>query len=180
MGVVPPAAGYLPGLRELCTRHGTLLLFDEVMTGFRVACGGAQEIYQVKPDLTCLGKIIGGGLPVGAYGGRKALMQQISPAGPVYQAGTLSGNSLAMSGGLETLEILKEPGAYETLEAHGAALAAGLKSAADEAGVPLVVNRVGSMLTPFFVRKYAAIANFDPGHRLRHRRLRHVFPCHAR
>ena len=161
MGVVPPAAGYLPGLRELCTRHGTLLLFDEVMTGFRVALGGAQQIFNVKPDLTCLGKVIGGGLPVGAYGGRRDLMEQVSPSGPVYQAGTLSGNPLAMSAGLATLEILKEPGAYQTLEQRGAALEAGLKESAQSAGVPLVVNRVGSMLTPFFVKAGDAVTNFD-------------------
>jgi len=161
MGVVPPAAGYLQGLRELCTRHGALLLFDEVMTGFRVALGGAQQIFNVKPDLTCLGKVIGGGLPVGAYGGRRDLMQQISPSGPVYQAGTLSGNPLAMSAGLATLEILKEPGAYQALEQRGAALEAGLKEAAQSAGVPLVVNRVGSMLTPFFVKTGDRVTNFD-------------------
>jgi glutamate-1-semialdehyde 2,1-aminomutase len=153
MGVVPPAAGYLKGLRELCDKYGTLLLFDEVMTGFRVAWGGAQLKYHIKPDLTCLGKVIGGGLPVAAYGGRRDLMERVSPSGPVYQAGTLSGNPLAMSAGLATLEILKEQGAYETLEERSAMLARGLESAAKEAGVPLAVNRVGSMLTPFFVKK---------------------------
>jgi glutamate-1-semialdehyde 2,1-aminomutase len=152
MGVVAPAEGYLQGLRQLCDQSGSLLIFDEVMTGFRVAWGGAQSLYRIKPDLTCLGKIIGGGLPVGAYGGRRDLMQQISPSGPVYQAGTLSGNPLAMSAGLATLEILKEPGVYETLEDRTATLAKGLESAAAEAGVPLAVNRVGSMLTPFFVK----------------------------
>jgi glutamate-1-semialdehyde 2,1-aminomutase len=161
MGVVPPAAGYLQGLRNLCTKDGVLLLFDEVMTGFRVAYGGAQKLFSVTPDLTCLGKIIGGGLPVGAYGGRRDLMERISPAGPVYQAGTLSGNPLAMSAGLETLAILREPGVYETLEQRAAALQAGLLEAAGEAHVPLVVNRVGSMLTPFFIRKGASVANFD-------------------
>jgi glutamate-1-semialdehyde 2,1-aminomutase len=160
MGVVPPAQGYLQGLRELCDRHGALLIFDEVMTGFRVARGGAQALYQVRPDLTCLGKVIGGGLPVGAYGGAKSLMQKISPAGPVYQAGTLSGNPLAMSSGLATLEVLKEPGTYETLETRSAALAEGLQAAAKAAGVLLVVNRVGSMLTPFFVRTGEAVTNF--------------------
>jgi glutamate-1-semialdehyde 2,1-aminomutase len=153
MGVVPPAPGYLQGLRELCDKHGTLLVMDEVMTGFRVAWGGAQIKYRVKPDITCLGKIIGGGLPVGAYGGSRQLMERISPSGPVYQAGTLSGNPLAMSGGLATLEILKEPGVYETLEDRSAALANGLEAAAKEQGVPLAVNRVGSMLTPFFVKQ---------------------------
>jgi glutamate-1-semialdehyde 2,1-aminomutase len=162
MGVVPPAQDYLEGLRQLCTQHGTLLIFDEVMTGFRVAWGGAQIKYAVKPDITCLGKIIGGGLPIGAYGGARPFMQQISPSGNVYQAGTLSGNPLATSAGLATLEILKEPKCYETLERHSAALAAGLEAAAQSAGVPLQVNRVGSMLTPFFVRKSAdRVANFD-------------------
>jgi glutamate-1-semialdehyde 2,1-aminomutase len=137
-----------------------ILLFDEVMTGFRVARGGAQGIYKVKPDLTCLGKIIGGGLPVGAYGGPKSIMEQISPAGSVYQAGTLSGNPLAMTAGLETLQIIKEPGAYELLEERSAALAAGLQSAAKEGGVPLAVNRVGSMLTPFFVKEESTVGNF--------------------
>jgi glutamate-1-semialdehyde 2,1-aminomutase len=153
MGLVPPDDGYLQGLRTLCDKHESLLIFDEVMTGFRVAWGGAQVRYRVKPDLTCLGKIIGGGLPVGAYGGRKDLMKQISPSGPVYQAGTLSGNPLAMAGGIATLEILSEPNAYKQLEDRSAALANGLTTAAAKAGVPLIVNRVGSMLSPFFIRK---------------------------
>jgi glutamate-1-semialdehyde 2,1-aminomutase len=162
MGVVPPAAGYLQGLRQLCDARGTLLIFDEVMTGFRVAWGGAQVLYGIKPDLTCLGKIIGGGLPVGAYGGSRQLMEKISPAGAVYQAGTLSGNPLATSAGLETLRILKEPGTYESLEQRGEALAAGLRAAADEASVPLAVNRVGSMLTPFFVsHSGGAVTNYQ-------------------
>jgi len=150
MGVVPPAPGYLQGLRELCDNANTILIFDEVMTGFRVAWGGAQTLYPVKPDLTCLGKVIGGGLPVGAYAGPKRLIEMVSPAGPVYQAGTLSGNPLAMAAGISTLEILKEPGAYETLEDRSASLAQGLQEAADAANVPVAVNRVGSMLTPFF------------------------------
>jgi glutamate-1-semialdehyde 2,1-aminomutase len=153
MGVVPTTAGYLQGLRDLCTHHGSLLLFDEVMTGFRVAWGGAQVFYNIKPDLTCLGKVIGGGLPVGAYGGSRKLMEMISPAGPVYQAGTLSGNPLAMSGGIATLEILQEPGAYETLETRGAALANGLAKAAADANVPVAINRVGSMIGLFFVKQ---------------------------
>jgi glutamate-1-semialdehyde 2,1-aminomutase len=152
MGVVPPVDGYLQGLRRLCDQEGAILIFDEVMTGFRVAWGGAQLLYRVKPDLTCLGKIIGGGLPVGAYGGSRKLMEMISPAGPVYQAGTLSGNPVAMAGGLATLEILKENGTYKMLEARSAALAKGLQEAANFAGVPVTVNRVGSMLTPFFVK----------------------------
>jgi glutamate-1-semialdehyde 2,1-aminomutase len=152
MGVVPAADGYLQGLRALCDQHGALLVFDEVMTGFRVAWGGAQGRLGVRPDLSCLGKIIGGGLPCAAYGGPKRLMEMISPAGPVYQAGTLSGNPLAMAGGIATLEILQEGGAYEALERRSAMLAEGLIDAAESAGVPLALNRVGSMLTPFFVK----------------------------
>ena len=153
MGVVPPAAGYLQGLRELCDQHGALLVFDEVMTGFRVAWGGAQVKLGIKPDLTCLGKIIGGGVPCAAYGGPRRLLEQVSPAGSVYQAGTLSGNPLAMAGGLATLEIMSEPGAYETLERKAALLEEGLIDAAADAGVPLALNRVGSMMTPFFVKQ---------------------------
>ena len=151
MGVVNPKPGYLEALRELCTRHGALLLFDEVMTGFRVAWGGAQVAYSIQPDLTCLGKVIGGGLPVGAYAGPSRLMEMVSPAGKVYQAGTLSGNPLAMSAGLATLEILQEPGAYKTLQKSANHLATGLASAAEAAGVPITINSAGSMLTPFFV-----------------------------
>jgi len=151
IGVVPPVAGYLEGLRALCDQHGALLIFDEVMTGFRVALGGAQGLYGVKPDITCLGKVIGGGLPVGAYGGRAELMNQISPAGPIYQAGTLSGNPLAMSAGIATLDILEDGAAYAQLEALGARLEAGLIEAAAAAKVPVAVQRVGSMLTPFFL-----------------------------
>jgi glutamate-1-semialdehyde 2,1-aminomutase len=150
MGVVPPAPGFLAGLRELTRRHGVLLIFDEVITGFRVGYGGAQARYGVTPDLTILGKIIGGGLPVGAYGGRRELMESVSPLGGVYQAGTLSGNPLAVTAGLETLRALREPGVYDTLEARAAALEAGLREAAARAGVPATVNRVGSMLTAFF------------------------------
>lgn len=161
MGVVPPAEGYLAGLRRLCDAHGALLLFDEVMTGFRVAWGGAQVRYNVQPDLTCLGKVIGGGLPCAAYGGPKRLMELVSPAGSVYQAGTLSGNPLAMAGGLATLDILQEAGTYEALERRSAMLAEGLIDAADKAGVPLALNRVGSMLTPFFVREQGRpVTNF--------------------
>ena len=150
MGVVPPAPGYLQGLRDLCTRHGALLLFDEVITGFRVGPGGAQARYGVRPDLTCLGKIIGGGLPVGAYGGRRDLMEQVSPLGPVYQAGTLSGNPLAVAAGLATLKVLADPTVYERLDRLGARVESGLSQAAGHAGVALTVNRVGSMLTAFF------------------------------
>ncbi len=162
MGVVPPAPGYLQGLRQLCDKHGAMLIFDEVMTGFRVAWGGAQNRYQVRPDLTCLGKVIGGGLPVGAYAGSKKLMELVSPAGSVYQAGTLSGNPLAMSGGLAMLEILQENGAYDLLEQRSLQLAEGLAQAAGAAGVPITVNRVGSMLTPFFVSASGqGVENFE-------------------
>src|SRR5690606_11371358 len=150
MGVVPPAEGFLEGLRRITEAHGALLIFDEVMTGFRLRYGGAQDAFGVKPDLTCLGKIIGGGLPVGAYGGRSELMRQVAPAGPVYQAGTLSGNPLAVRAGLRTLEILGGSGVYERIDEMAARLAAGLEEAAEAAGVPVAVNRAGSMLTLFF------------------------------
>jgi glutamate-1-semialdehyde 2,1-aminomutase len=152
MGLVEPAPGYLAGLRQLCDRHGTMLIFDEVMTCFLVAWGGAQVRYHVKPDITCLGKVIGGGLPIGAYGARRELMEMISPAGPVYQAGTLSGNPLAMAGGLATLEILAEPGAYETLEEQSDRLARGLAATAEKTNVPLTINRVGAMLGLYLVK----------------------------
>jgi glutamate-1-semialdehyde 2,1-aminomutase len=151
MGLVAPADGYLKGLRELCDADGALLLFDEVMTGFRVAWGGAQVRYNVRPDITCLGKVIGGGLPCAAYGASRKIMELVSPVGPVYQAGTLSGNPLAMACGLATLDIMKEPGAYDTLEQRSGNLAEGLIDAAAEAGVPVAVNRVGSMIGLFFV-----------------------------
>jgi glutamate-1-semialdehyde 2,1-aminomutase len=150
MGVVPPAPGFLEGLREIASAHGALLIFDEVITGFRIAFGGAQERYGIAADLTCLGKIIGGGLPVGAYGGRRDLMERVAPLGPVYQAGTLSGNPLAVAAGLETLKALRDRTAYPRLEALGARMERGLVQAAEKAGVPLTVNRVGSMLTGFF------------------------------
>lgn len=150
MGCVPPQPGYLQSVREITRRHGALLIFDEVMTGFRVARGGAQELYDVRPDITTLGKIIGGGLPVGAYGGSKDLMQNIAPAGPIYQAGTLSGNPLAMTAGLVTLRRLRDLSVYERLEATTARLCDGLSDAAREAGVNTVTNRVGSMWTTFF------------------------------
>lgn len=155
VGVVPPEPGYLEGLRELCDKYGSLLLFDEVMTGFRVALGGAQSLYGVRPDLTCLGKVIGGGLPVGAYGGRKELMEQVSPAGPVYQAGTLSGNPLAMAAGIAALELLDAGDVYTLLETLTAALEDGLRDAAASMDVPVTIQRVGSMITPFFVRENA-------------------------
>jgi glutamate-1-semialdehyde 2,1-aminomutase len=164
MGVVPPADGFLLALREICDAHGALLVFDEVISGFRAAAGGAQQIYGVAADLTCLGKIIGGGLPVGAYGGRADLMELVSPAGPVYQAGTLSGNPLAMTAGIWCLDQLK-PSLYKHLAALGARLAAGLADAARDAGVALQVNAFGSVLTPFFtdrhVRDYASATSAD-------------------
>jgi glutamate-1-semialdehyde 2,1-aminomutase len=158
MGLVLPAEGYLQGLRELCSQYGALLLFDEVMTGFRVAWGGAQTRFGVRPDLTCLGKVIGGGLPCAAYAGPRDLMERISPAGPVYQAGTLSGNPLAMAAGQATLEILQEPGAYTKLEQASAKLAQGLGEAASAAGVPVSVNQIGSMVGMFFSAK--PVANY--------------------
>lgn len=150
MGVVAPEPGFLEAARDLCTKHGALLIFDEVMTGFRVALGGAQERFGVTPDLTTLGKIIGGGMPVGAYGGRKDVMQSISPVGPVYQAGTLSGNPLAMACGLATLRELKESNPFEQLEARTARLVQGLSDAATAAGVTHQTAQVGSMFTLFF------------------------------
>ncbi len=150
MGVVPPKHGFLEKLRALTAEQGTVLIFDEVITGFRVAYGGAQQLYRIQPDLTTLGKIIGGGLPVGAYGGKAALMDLVAPLGPVYQAGTLSGNPLAVAAGLKTLEILRRPGTYERLEALAEKSATGLGAEAKRAGVPLTVNRVGSMFTAFF------------------------------
>ena len=159
MGCVPPVDGYLEGLRRLCDEHAALLVFDEVMTGFRVGYGGAQGLYGVKPDLTALGKIVGGGMPCAAYGGREQLMRQVAPDGPVYQAGTLSGNPVAMAAGLATLELLREEGAYERLDAAAAKLAYGLIAAAKKAGVPVSLNRVGSMLTPFFTDR--TVSNYD-------------------
>jgi glutamate-1-semialdehyde 2,1-aminomutase len=165
MGVVPPAPGFLQGLRAVTREHGALLIFDEVITGFRVAYGGAQELYGVQADLTCLGKIIGGGLPVGAYGGGRALMSEVAPLGGVYQAGTLSGNPLAVAAGLAALRALADRRAYARLEALGARLEQGLGEAARGAGVPLTVNRVGSMLTAFCcdgpVRDYASARRAD-------------------
>ncbi|MDR4504992.1 MAG: glutamate-1-semialdehyde 2,1-aminomutase [Candidatus Scalindua sp.] len=150
MGVIPPKKGYLEGLREITDSHGIVLIFDEVMTGFRVAYGGAQELYNVTPDLTTLGKIIGGGLPVGAYGGKSQIMDFISPNGSVYQAGTLSGNPLAMASGIATLKKLQEEGVYRRLEMSSKRLAEGLRKAAVDAGVPAYHSRVGSMLCLFF------------------------------
>jgi glutamate-1-semialdehyde 2,1-aminomutase len=150
MGVIPPHPQFLAGLRDLCSAHGALLIFDEVMTGFRVAYGGMQTLSGVAPDLTCLGKVIGGGLPLAAFGGRREVMEQLAPLGPVYQAGTLSGNPLAVAAGQATLRQLTAPGTYERLEAMGARLQAGLRDALAAQHVPGCVNRVGSMWTIFF------------------------------
>ena len=150
MGVVPPVDGFLLGLRNITSREGALLIFDEVMTGFRVAPAGAQELYNVLPDLTTLGKVIGGGLPVGAYGGKREIMEMVAPVGPMYQAGTLSGNPLAMSAGIAALDLLKEPGTWERLERASANLMSGIDAAAESAGIPLQQTRVGTMFTNFF------------------------------
>ena len=158
MGLVPPEPGFLQALRTLTEERGIILIFDEVMTGFRVAYGGAQALYEVMPDMTCLGKIIGGGLPVGAYGGRKDIMKQVAPEGPVYQAGTLSGNPVAMAAGIATLKSLQEPGFYQSLEAASASLETGLGEAVAKAGIPAVMNRVGSMMGLFFTEK--PVVNF--------------------
>lgn len=158
MGVVPPVPGFLEGLREVTTRYGSLLIFDEVMTGFRVHIHCAQGRYGVTPDLTCLGKVIGGGLPVGAYGGKREIMEQIAPTGPIYQAGTLSGNPLAMTAGYTTLSLLT-PEVYDRLERLSARLEEGFTANAREAGIPCRINRVGSMVCPFFTS--AEVTNYD-------------------
>jgi glutamate-1-semialdehyde 2,1-aminomutase len=150
MNCIPPRPGFLQALRELCTRDGALLIFDEVMTGFRVAAGGAQTLYGITPDLTTLGKVIGGGMPVGAYGGRRELLEQISPAGPIYQAGTLSGNPVAMAAGLAMLELVRAPGFHAELERKTGALAGGLSACAKEAGVEFTTHHVGGMFGLFF------------------------------
>ncbi|MDR6554027.1 glutamate-1-semialdehyde 2,1-aminomutase [Paenibacillus qinlingensis] len=159
MGVVPPSAGFLQGLRDITKQYGSLLIFDEVMTGFRVHKNCAQGLYGVTPDLTCLGKVIGGGLPVGAYGGRLDIMEQMAPAGPIYQAGTLSGNPLAMAAGYATLSLLGEPNVYEELERKSARLEAGFTANAAEFGIASTINRVGSMVCPFFTE--TSVTNYD-------------------
>ncbi|HEY3284606.1 MAG TPA: glutamate-1-semialdehyde 2,1-aminomutase [Armatimonadota bacterium] len=167
MGVVPPAEGFLQGLREATLKHGALLIFDEVITGFRVASGGAQALYGVIPDLTVLGKVLGGGFPAAAYGGRREILQRVAPAGPMYQAGTLSGNPVAVAAGIATLRALGEPGVYGKLESLAARLELGLRAAGAEAGVPVTLNRVGSMMTAFFtdrpVTDYASAKGSDTG-----------------
>jgi glutamate-1-semialdehyde 2,1-aminomutase len=159
MGVIPPVDGYLEGLRQLCDRYGTLLIFDEVMTGFRVALGGAQEYYGIIPDLTALGKVIGGGLPVGAYAGRRDIMQTVAPAGPMYQAGTLSGNPLAMTAGIETLKAIREPGVFEKLVEETTHLCEGIGAAAETAGVSVFRTQVGTMFCTFFTDQ--PVTNWD-------------------
>lgn len=165
MGVVLPEEGFLQGVRSLTEEYGAILIFDEVMTGFRVSYGGAQAYYGIDPDLTCLGKVIGGGLPVGAYGGKRRFMEQISPSGAIYQAGTLSGNPLAMNAGLATLKLLQQPGTYESLTNKTARLAEGLKQLAQEAGLPIWINAVGAMFSAFFtetpVKDYAKACTSD-------------------
>ncbi len=165
MGCVPPEPGFLEGLRQVCDQYGIVYIFDEVMTGFRVAYGGAQQRFKIKPDLTCLGKVIGGGLPVGAFGGRRDIMEKVAPIGPIYQAGTLSGNPLAMTAGIETLKLLAKPGVYQTLEKSSAELEQGLREAARETGIPTTINRVGSMFTSFFtdrkVKDFASAKTSD-------------------
>ncbi len=165
MGCIPPNPGFLEGLRELATRFGACLIFDEVMTGFRVAAGGAQALYGVKPDITCLGKIIGGGLPVGAYGGTRDIMAMVAPDGPMYQAGTLSGNPLAMAAGLETLTQLQQPGVYETLDTRAKTLSQGLAAICQQNGIPHFGTQVGSMMTLFFadgpIQNYDDVCRFD-------------------
>ena len=169
MNCIPPVPGFLEGLREICDAYGALLIFDEVMTGFRVALGGAQALYGIRPDITTLGKIIGGGMPVGAFGGRREVMEKISPLGPVYQAGTLSGNPVAMTAGLKTLELISAPGFYEDLGAKTRRLVAGIKAAAQAAGIPLTTNQVGGMFGLFFtdmdqVKDYAGATACDLAH----------------
>lgn len=159
MGVVPPLPGFLQSLRDVTRQYGALLIFDEVMTGFRVGLNSAQGLFGIDPDLTCLGKVIGGGLPVGAYGGKKEIMEQVAPSGPIYQAGTLSGNPLAMVAGLTTLRLLGEPGVYEELERKGARLEEGFSKNSAEAGIPCTINRVGSMVCPFFTDQ--KVINFE-------------------
>jgi glutamate-1-semialdehyde 2,1-aminomutase len=160
MNCIPPVAGFLQGLRDICDQYGALLIFDEVMTGFRVSLGGAQEKYGIKPDLTCLGKVIGGGMPVGAFGGREDIMLQIAPTGPVYQAGTLSGNPVAMAAGLASLQEVQRPGLYQQLSASTQSLAEAMKKIANRHGIPMAVNYAGSMFGLFFTTE-ETVSNYQ-------------------
>jgi glutamate-1-semialdehyde 2,1-aminomutase len=170
MNCIPPVPGFLEGLREVCDQYGSVLIFDEVMTGFRVSAGGAQGYYNIKPDMTCLGKVIGGGMPVGAFGGKLEIMQMLAPLGPVYQAGTLSGNPIAMTAGLKTLELISAPGFYESLSAKTTALCEGMEKIAAEKGVGLTTNHAGGMFGVFFSEQKvthfaqvgAGVARFNP------------------
>lgn len=172
MGVVPPLPGFLQGLRDVTTKYGALLIFDEVMTGFRVGYHSAQGLYKITPDLTCMGKVIGGGLPVGAYGGRRDIMEKVAPVGPIYQAGTLSGNPLAMAAGYATLKLMTES-QYALLDRLAVRLHAGLERSAKEYGIPLTINRVGSMICPFLTDKH--VINFETARLSNAERFRTVF-----
>lgn len=160
MNCIPPVPGFLEKLRSACSAYGALLIFDEVMTGFRVSLGGAQASYNIEPDLTCLGKVVGGGMPVGAFGGKRKIMEQLSPLGPVYQAGTLSGNPVAMAAGLTTLKLIQSEGFYTQLEEKVAYLLTGVQAAADEAGIPLTTNSAGSMFGIFFTEE-SQVTNYE-------------------
>jgi len=173
MGCIPPEPGFLSGLREICDRHGSLLIFDEVMTGFRVAWGGAQRRFKVRPDLTCLGKVVGGGLPAAAFGGRRDLMKQMAPDGPIYQAGTLSGNPLAMAAGITTLDELAKPRSYETLEARATQLTEGLTALAADAGVEFTTVTLGGMFGFFF--HPGPVRNFEDAKKAHEGRFRRFF-----
>ncbi|WP_105167555.1 glutamate-1-semialdehyde 2,1-aminomutase [Pseudoalteromonas sp. T1lg23B] len=174
MNCIPPKPGFLEGLRSVCDEHGAVLIFDEVMTGFRVALGGAQQYYQITPDLTCLGKVIGGGMPVGAFGGKQEIMDFIAPVGPVYQAGTLSGNPIAMAAGLKALELLCEPGLHEQLEAKSKALCEGFQQAADEVGVALTTNYAGGMFG-FFFTQASSVSSYQQATECDLERFKHFF-----
>jgi glutamate-1-semialdehyde 2,1-aminomutase len=173
MGCIPPQPGFLEGLREICDEHGALLILDEVMTGFRVSYGGAQSLYGVRPDITTLGKIIGGGMPVGAYGASRELMSLVSPLGPMYQAGTLSGNPVAVAAGRATLSVLRNSSIYDDLEERGREFESGVRSAADKHNLPITMNRVGSMWTIFFAE--GPIVDFESANRSDRERFARFF-----
>jgi glutamate-1-semialdehyde 2,1-aminomutase len=173
MGCIPPAEGFLEGLREICTEYGALLIFDEVMTGFRLAYGGAQSLFNIKPDITTLGKIIGGGMPIGAYGGSKELMQLVSPLGPMYQAGTLSGNPVAVAAGKATLGVLKNSSIYSDLEERSGEFQIGVTKAAEKHGVPLTINRAGSMWTIFFTE--GPVTDYESANQSNREKFAHFF-----